>query len=169
MSKIIYRCPLTGLIPAPQSPADYTQQWNHSLIDVWHWQKLLITKPAHLKVELNITRNLKNQFQHYFKLKEDQGEYFLDSAIGSGQSMEFLNFPGEMEFYHFKKSYFNVPVQMKSINPIDSEWFLIHINLSKTKQQKIVQGDIIDFQKHLPIGLLLYGPGLEINTLYLQT
>ena len=118
-----------------------------------------------MKVELNITRNLKNQFQHYFKLKEDQGEYFLDSAIGSGQSMEFLNFPGEMEFYHFKKSYFKVPVQMKSINPIDSEWFLIHINLSKTKQQKIVQGDIIDFQKHLPIGLLLYGPGLEINTL----
>ena len=118
-----------------------------------------------LNVELNITKNLKDQFQKYFKLKEVQGEYLIDPAIGSGQSMEFVNFPGQMEFYHFKKSYFKIPIQMKSINPIDSEWFLIHINLSKTKQQKKVKSEIIDFQKHLPIGLLLYGPGLEIDTL----
>ena len=72
---------------------------------------------------------------------------------------------GRMEFYHFKKSYFRIPVNMKSINPIDTEWFLLHINLSKTKQQKKVSEKILDFQKHLPIGLLLYGPGLEIDTL----
>lgn len=118
-----------------------------------------------MNVQLNITENLKNQFQHYFKLKEVQGEYFLDSTIGGGESMEFLEFPGQMEFYHFKKSYFNIPINMKSINPIDSEWFLIHINLSKIKQKKKVEGEFIDFQKHLPIGLLLYGPGLEIDTL----
>ena len=117
-----------------------------------------------MNVQLNITKNLKNQFQKYFKLKEVQGEYFLDSTIGGGQSMEFIDFPGKMEFYHFKKSYFKIPIQMKSINPIDSEWFLIHINLSKTKQQKKVKDEFIDFQKHLPIGLLLYGPGLEIDT-----
>jgi len=118
-----------------------------------------------LNVELNIAKNLKNQFQKYFKLREVQGEYFLDSTVGGGQGMEFLNFPGQMEFYHFKESFFKVPIQMKSINPIDSEWFLIHINLSKTKQQKQVKEEVIDFQKHLPIGLLLYGPGLEIDTL----
>lgn len=117
-----------------------------------------------MNVELNITKNLKNQFQHYFKLKEVDSEYFIDPTIGSGQSMEFVDFPGQMEFYHFKKSYFKIPVQMKSINPIDSEWFLIHINLSKTKQQKSVGDESIEFHKHLPIGLLLYGPGLEIDT-----
>ncbi len=117
-----------------------------------------------MDVELNITQNLKNQFQHYFKLKEVQGEYFLDSTIGDGQSMEFVDFPGQMEFYHFKKSYFKIPINMKSVNPIDTEWFLIHINLSKTKQQKKVKNKLINFQKHLPIGLLLYGPGLEIET-----
>ncbi len=117
-----------------------------------------------MNVELNITKNLKNQFQHYFKLKEINGEYFIDPNIGSGQSMEFVDFPGQMEFYHFKKSYFKIPVQMKSINPIDTEWFLIHINLSKTKQQKNVGDESIEFHKHLPIGLLLYGPGLEIDT-----
>ena len=125
---------------------------------------MLNTNQAHLNVELNITKNLKNQFQRYFKLKEVKGEYLLDSNIGGGQGMEFLEFPGQMEFYHFNKSYFKIPINMKTINPIDSDWFLIHINLSKTKQQKKVANDLIDFQKHLPIGILLYGPGLEIAT-----
>lgn len=125
---------------------------------------MLNTKQARLNVELNITKNLKNQFQQYFKLKEVQGEYFLDATIGGGQGMEFLEFPGQMEFYHFKKSYFKIPINMESINPVDSDWFLIHINLSKTKQQKKVDDKAIDFQKHLPIGMLLYGPGLEIAT-----
>lgn len=117
-----------------------------------------------LNVRLNITQNLKRQFEHFFKLKEIEGEHYLDSTIGSGQGMEFLEFPGQMEFYHFKKSYFKIPINMVSINPIDSDWFLIHINLSKTKQQKKVAEELIDFQKHLPIGMLLYGPGLEIAT-----
>ena len=117
-----------------------------------------------MNVELNITKNLKNQFQRYFKLKEVQGEYFLDSSIGGGMGMVFLDFPGQMEFYHFKKSYFKIPIKMKSINPIDSKWLLIHINLSQSKQQKKVEDELIDFQKHLPIGMLLYGSGLEIDT-----
>ena len=117
-----------------------------------------------MNIQLNITKNIKDQFKHYFKLEELNGEYFLDPAIGGGQSMEFLDFPGQMEFYHFKKSYFKIPIFMKSINPIDTDWFLIHINLSKAKQQKIFEDKSIDFQKHLPIGLLLYGPGLEIET-----
>lgn len=117
-----------------------------------------------LNVRLDITQNLKLQFEHFFKLKKIEGEHYLDSTIGGGLGMEFLEFPGQMEFYHFKKSYFKIPVNMESINPIDTEWFLLHINLSKTKQQKKVGDEFIEFHKHLPIGLLLYGPGLEINT-----
>ena len=117
-----------------------------------------------MDVQLNITENLKNQFEHYFKLELREGEYFLNPLIGGGMGMEFLDFPGQMEFYHFKKSHFKVPVNMKSINPIDSDWFLIHINLAKTKQNKITKKEYIEFQKHLPIGILLYGAGLEIDT-----
>ena len=117
-----------------------------------------------MDVKLNIAQNLKEQFEHFFKLKEVNGEYYLDSTIGGGQGMEFLDFPGQMEFYHFKKSYFKIPINMESINPIDSDWFLIHINLSKTKQQKKVADELIDFQKHLPTGILFYGPELEIAT-----
>lgn len=117
-----------------------------------------------MDVHLNITQNLKLQFEHYFKLKEVEGEHYLDATIGGGQGMQFLEFPGLMEFYHFKKSYFKIPIHMKSVNPIDSDWFLIHINLSKTKQRKKVDDELLDFQKHLPIGMLLYGSGLEITT-----
>lgn len=117
-----------------------------------------------MNVRLNINHNLKRQFEHFFKLKEIEGEHYLDSTIGGGLGMKFLEFPGQMKFYHFKKSYFKIPINMESINPIDSDWFLIHINLSKTKQQKKVANELIDFQKHLPIGMLLYGPGLQIET-----
>lgn len=97
-------------------------------------------------------------------LQEVDGEYFLHPTIGGGQPMVFVDFPGQMEFYHFKKSYFKIPISMKSVNPVDSEWFLIHINLSKAPQQKKVADRSIEFQKHLPIGLLLYGASLEIDT-----
>jgi AraC-like DNA-binding protein len=117
-----------------------------------------------LNIHLDITKNLKNQFEHFFRLKEINEEYYLDESIGSGQGMEFLVFPGQMEFYHFKKSSFKIPVNMVSTNPINSEWFLIHINLSKTIQQKKIADELIDFHKHLPIGMLLYGQGLEIQT-----
>lgn len=116
-------------------------------------------------VELNIAKNLKNQFETYFKLQLKNGEYMLHPTIGGGRGMQFLDFPGQMEFYHFKKSYFNIPIQMKSINPKDSDWFLIHINLAKTQQNKKANSESIAFQKHLPIGILLYGTGLEIETL----
>lgn len=117
-----------------------------------------------MDIQLNIDQNLKNQFEHHFKLKEVNGEYILDSSIGGGQGMLFLDFPGELEFYHFKKSYFKIPINMKSINPPDSDWLLLHINLSKAKQEKKFDNELIDFQKHLPIGILLYGPGVEIST-----
>jgi len=117
-----------------------------------------------MNITLDITKNLKDEFQNHFKLRKVKNEYFLDPDIGSGESMEYHTFPDGMEFYHFKRSFFKVPVQMKSVNPMDSEWFLIHINLSQVKQQKIVERNLLDFQKYLPIGLLMYGPGLEIDT-----
>lgn len=69
-----------------------------------------------------------------------------------------------MEFYYFQTAKFAQPIKMKSVNPADSDWFLIHINLSAAKQRKTVAGESIDFQKSLPIGMLVYGPGLEIDT-----
>lgn len=114
-------------------------------------------------IQIDISTGLKDQFQKAFSLKEDKGEFYLDATIGEGQGMRFLEFPGKMEFYHFKKAHFHNPVIMTSINPDNSKWFLIHVNLSKIKQEKIVEGKTIEFHKYLPIGILLYGASLEIT------
>ncbi len=117
-----------------------------------------------MNIEIDITKKLKDQFQHFLNLKEVDGEFYIDPLLGEGGGMRFLEFPGKMEFYHFKKTRFHKPVNMISINPNDSQWFLIHINISKVKQEKVVDGRKIKFQKHLPIGILLYSSGLEIST-----
>ena len=117
-----------------------------------------------MNILLDIKHSLKEQFERQFRLNEIDGEYYLHPSVGAGQGMKFLAFPGQMEFYHFQSAQFSAPVSMKSVNPPDSDWFLLHINLSRVKQRKRVDGEVIDFHKHLPIGILLYGPGLEIDT-----
>jgi len=115
-------------------------------------------------MEVDISLGLKKQFQKQLKLIQRGDEYFLDPAVGIGKGMRYLEFPGKMEFYHFKKAKFHQPLNMTSINPEDSEWLMLHINLSNTKQNKVVSGENIELHKFLPIGILLYGPGLEITT-----
>ena len=55
---------------------------------------------------------------------------------------------------------------MKSVNAADSDWFLFHINLSNVKQVKSIEGETIEFQKHSPIGVIVYGLGIEIETFF---
>lgn len=118
-----------------------------------------------MKARIEINRNLKEQFERCFKLDD---ELYLDPTVGTGGPMKHLAFPGQMEFYHFRKARFAVPISMISVNPADSEWFLVHINLSASRQRKVTAGQSIDLHKSLPIGLLVYGPGLEIETLIPQ-
>lgn len=115
-----------------------------------------------MKVKLDIGKSLAQQFQRLFKLDD---QLHLHPTVGTGRPMKYLEFPGQMEFYHFQTVKFAEPIQMKAINPADSDWFLIHINLGAAKQRKTLAGESIEFQKNLPIGMLIYGPDLEIDTL----
>ena len=115
-----------------------------------------------MDVTLEISKSLLEQFQRLFQL--DSGLH-LHPTVGTGRPMKYLEFPEQMELYHFQAAKFAKPIKMKSVNPMDSDWFLIHINLSAIKQRKAVGEQSIDFQKSLPIGMLVYGPGLEIDTL----
>lgn len=119
---------------------------------------------AMMNVQIDVDRSLIEQFERCFKLRNIDGGLYLDPAIGDGGPVRHLVFPGEMEFYHFPQTRFAVPIAMRSVNPVESDWFLIHINLSNSMQRKIVAGRSIDFHRRLPIGLLIYGPGLEIET-----
>lgn len=118
-----------------------------------------------MEVEIDITRNISDQFFDFmgqlprangFTIRPDMGTYEAKTR--------FISFPGQLEFYHFGKTQFKKPILMRTINPLDTDWFLIHINLSNIPQQKEVDGKILQFHKDLPIGLLLYGPQLEIRT-----
>ena len=53
---------------------------------------------------------------------------------------------------------------MLTTNAANSHWFLIHINLAKFAQEKYINHQKVIFQKNLPIGILLYGAGLEMKT-----
>ena len=116
-----------------------------------------------MNIILDIQQNLSSQFIEYFEMKLVNGEYTMNPNIGNG-SMNIIEFPSKLEFYHFKKCKYKIPVYMKSVNPIDTDWFLFHINLSNIKQTKFIEGNTIEFHKHSPIGAIIYGPGIEIDT-----
>ena len=116
-----------------------------------------------MEIHIDITKNIIDQFGLYFNFTKTENGLRPDPAIIEGD-VKFIEFPGELEFHHFGNAPFKVPIFMTSINPIDTKWYVIHINLSKVKQEKKVGNQVIHFQKHLPIGILLYGPNLKIVT-----
>ena len=116
-----------------------------------------------MNIIIDIQQNLSVQFIEYFDMKLLNGDYTMNPRFGNG-AMNMIEFPSKLEFYHFKKCNYNIPIHMKSINPIDTDWFLFHVNLSNFKQTKHIEGSVIEFHKHSPIGVIIYGPGIEIET-----
>jgi AraC-like DNA-binding protein len=117
-----------------------------------------------MEIRLDITKNIIEQFDHYFSLTKTEFGLVPDPTILEGSIVKYIEFPGELEFHHFGKAPFKVPISMTSVNPVDTKWYVIHINLSKIKQEKKVGDQVIHFQRQLPIGILLYGPNLKIET-----
>lgn len=116
------------------------------------------------KVRVNLTRRPIDDFARDLELELHDGELRMNASIGSGDNVRYHIFPDGLEFYHFGNTRFSVPIAINTVNPSDSDWFLIHVNLSATKQDKKIDGQTIEFQKRLPIGIMVYGPGLEIDT-----
>lgn len=119
-----------------------------------------------MEVRFDISRPIMPQAARDFQLMEKNGEYAMNPSVGSEALIRRLLLPGELEFYHFGKTVYQVPVEMTSVNPAGSEWFLIHVNLSSVQQNKRVGDELIEFHKYRPAGILLYGPDLEINTFF---
>ncbi|WP_373400061.1 hypothetical protein V8V91_10855 [Algoriphagus halophilus] len=116
-----------------------------------------------MEIYIDITKNIINQFDHYFNFTKTGNGLRPNPAIIESE-VKYIEFPGELEFHHFGRAPFKVPITMTSVNPADTKWFIIHINLSKIKQEKKVGDQVIHFQRYLPIGILLYGPDLKIVT-----
>lgn len=116
-----------------------------------------------MEIHIDISKNIIEQFDRYFNFTKTEIGLKPDLAI-IDSVVKYIEFPGELEFHHFGNAPFKVPISMTSINPVDTKWYVIHINLSKIKQEKRTGDQIIHFQRHLPIGILLYGPNLKIET-----
>ena len=87
----------------------------------------------------------------------------LPDSEGEGY-IKFIDLPGNLEFYHFVAIDNGPGGLMRSVNSVDSEWYLIHMNLSGHVQQKKVDEDVVVLHKHAPAGMLLYCPGIDIFT-----
>ncbi len=118
-----------------------------------------------MKININISHNINHQFKESLGGEELSNGFIIDPEIGTNQARSiYIEFPGRLELYHFGSTRFKEPLEMNTINPIDSEWLLIHINLSRFSQEKKVGNETVLFQRNLPIGILFCGPGLEMNT-----
>lgn len=114
-------------------------------------------------INVDVSQPIAPQFITQYEMTPRGREFVIHPRFSNG-AMEFIAFPSQLDFYHFKSTVFHTPVVMHAINPLDTQRYLFHINLSAVKQLKEVDGEVIEFQKHLPIGILIYGPGIDITT-----
>lgn len=115
-----------------------------------------------MKIEVKIDNDILGQFSRQLNAKEELDSIQLDSTIGKGQFKR-STFPNSLEFYHVQFRLKN-EVEMHSINPENSDYFLLNINLSEKELGKKVNGEEINFQKYLPSGILFYPPSIEITS-----
>ncbi len=118
-----------------------------------------------MKINIDISKNVNHQFRDYLGGQNLSNGFIINPDYGTNQAKSiYLEFPGNLELYHFGSTQFKEPIELHTINPEGSKWLLIHINLSRFSQKKKVGNETIYFQRNLPIGILFCGPGLEMNT-----
>lgn len=101
-----------------------------------------------MDIHIDVTKNSIVQFDRYFNFTKTEIGLKPNPLIIE-DDVKYIEFLGGLEFHHFGNPPFKVPLPMTSVNPIDTKWYVIHINLSKVKQEKKVDNQIIHFQKYL--------------------
>ncbi|MEL6673255.1 MAG: AraC family transcriptional regulator [Bacteroidota bacterium] len=114
-------------------------------------------------MKVNIQRNILQQFAEQLGVAPSGNLLQVQAAIGAG-SMRLTAFPEGMEVYDFRFQ-LNHPLEFHSLNPPDSEWRLLNINLSRIPLEKTVNDEQISFQKFLPSGILFYPPDTRVKNL----
>lgn len=115
-----------------------------------------------MNLEIDIGKDLFNQFNKQLKGTLTEGRLVLDSSIGKG-NIVYQNFPNKLQTIHFQFK-LNEAVSMNSANPMSSEWLLINVNLSKVETRKNVNQQPIHFHRFLPSGILFYPPGTKVSS-----
>ena len=115
-----------------------------------------------MEMQVDIRESILAQFARQLGLEIEDGQIEMDTPMGKGR-MKLRSFPNSLELYHFR---FEVqfPVHMRSFNPADSEWLLLNINLSKANFEKTVNDQVVNIQRFLPSGILLYTPHTQVSS-----
>ena len=113
-----------------------------------------------MKIALDVTQNILQQFATQLGINALSHAVSIDSSVGKG-FIHLATLPNQIELYHFS---FTLREQFEvfSRNPSDSEWLLLNINLSESPLEKKVNEQEVNFQKYLPSGMLFYVPQTEV-------
>lgn len=112
-------------------------------------------------MQLDISQNILGQFANRFG-RPVNGMIRLRQKDGIG-TISTTDFPNELELLQFQFRLHDA-FSMSSYNPFGSDCFLLNINLSKAKIRKKVNGATVDMQRYLPTGMILYAPGIQVQS-----
>jgi len=115
-----------------------------------------------MNLNIDIEKDIFKQFAEQLGILEETNCIILKPSQGSGK-IERINYPNSLEFYHFSFQ-LKKELTLSSVNPTDSDFFLLNINLSEESVEKNVNGSPISFQKYLPSGILYYPPNINVSS-----
>lgn len=116
-----------------------------------------------IALTLDVSKNILDQFAEQIEGVASHNSFKISKTIGEGE-MDLVQFPNAIELYHFQFQLAQ-EVQTQSFNPEKSEWLLLNINLSKKAMKKTVNDAVVDIQKFLPSGILLYTPKTKVYSM----
>jgi len=107
-----------------------------------------------MQIAINIEEDILDQFSKQLRTEKESNSLKLDKSIGEGK-IDLEVYPNTLEFIHFtfclKKE-----IELASINPAETNHYLLNINLSEKEVSKTVNGQQLNIQKYLPSGILFY-------------
>lgn len=109
---------------------------------------------------INIAQDLLPQFIRQLALVQQGNDWHLPANMGNG-TITTQTFPDNVQCLHFEFRLAE-PINLRSFNPPDSQYFLLNINLSKSSVEKKVNQQTLNLQKHLPSGILFYPRDIEV-------
>ncbi len=113
-----------------------------------------------MQITINIEEDIFDQFSKQLNSENEANSLKLDKSIGKGK-IDLEVYPNSLEFIHFT---FNLKeeIEMASLNPEETNYYLLNINLSEKEVSKTVNGQDVNFQKYLPSGILFYPANTKI-------
>ncbi|MFT7463918.1 MAG: hypothetical protein ACI9EF_002266 [Pseudohongiellaceae bacterium] len=116
-----------------------------------------------LKIELDVSQNLLEQFREIFGADAlgAPSRLEMSPAVGVGR-MERIAVPGQLELSHYWAT-LKQPLDITTTNSVDSEWYGLNINLANDALVRTVGTTEVTLQRHLPSGMLLYPPGSSVS------